>query len=83
MSAWYLVPSNEYQASNGTDVPVEAIKAMASYYVAISRMTNTGETFFPEQAIVPMEGSLWRGPYGGVRMEAPVWSDPYGVIRME
>jgi predicted amidohydrolase YtcJ len=41
--------------ANGTDVPVEPINAMASYYASVSRMTNTGEKFFPEQAMTRME----------------------------
>ena len=41
--------------ANGTDVPVEPISAIASYYASVSRMTNTGEKFFPEQAMTRME----------------------------
>lgn len=40
---------------NGTDVPVEPIDAIASYYASVSRMTNGGEKFYPEQAMTRME----------------------------
>ena len=40
---------------NGTDVPVEPIDAIASYYATVSRMTRTGEKFHPEQAMTRME----------------------------
>jgi len=36
---------------NGTDVPVERIDAIASYYASVSRMMRTGEKFYPEQAM--------------------------------
>jgi predicted amidohydrolase YtcJ len=41
--------------ANGTDVPVEPINAIASFYASVSRMTSTGEKFFPEQAMTRME----------------------------
>ena len=37
--------------TNGTDVPVEDIDPLASYYSTVSRMTNTGERFYPAQAL--------------------------------
>ncbi|MCB1645742.1 MAG: amidohydrolase [Pseudomonadales bacterium] len=40
---------------NGTDVPVEPISAIASYYSSVSRMTNKGERFHPEQSMTRME----------------------------
>jgi predicted amidohydrolase YtcJ len=36
---------------NGTDVPVEPINAIASYYASVSRLMRTGEKFHPEQAM--------------------------------
>jgi len=36
---------------NGTDVPVEPIDAIASYYASVSRMMRTGEKFHPDQAM--------------------------------
>ena len=41
--------------ANGTDVPVEAIDPIASYYASVSRMTNSGEKFYPEQAMTRVE----------------------------
>ena len=40
---------------NGTDVPVEPIDAIASYYASVSRMMRTGEKFHPAQAMTRME----------------------------
>ena len=40
---------------NGTDVPVEPINAIASYYASVSRMMRTGEKFHPEQAMTREE----------------------------
>lgn len=41
--------------ANGTDVPVEAIDPIASYYASVSRMTSSGEKFYPEQAMTRVE----------------------------
>ncbi len=40
---------------NGTDVPVEPISPIASYYASVSRMMPTGERLSPEQAMTRME----------------------------
>ncbi len=40
---------------NGTDVPVEPIDPIASYYASVSRVTNTGEAFYPEHVMTRME----------------------------
>ena len=40
---------------NGTDVPVEPISAIDSYYASVSRMTAEGWRFFPEQAMDRLE----------------------------
>ena len=40
---------------NGTDVPVEPIDAIASYYASVSRMTNKGTKFHPEQSMTRQE----------------------------
>ena len=40
---------------NGTDVPVEPIDAIASYYSSVSRMTNKGTRFHPEQSMTRQE----------------------------
>ncbi len=41
--------------SNGTDVPVERIDAIASFYATVSRMMSNGERFYPEQALTREE----------------------------
>ncbi|HWM28425.1 MAG TPA: amidohydrolase [Woeseiaceae bacterium] len=40
---------------NGTDVPVEPIDPIASYYASVSRMTVENERFFPEQVMTREE----------------------------
>lgn len=37
--------------TNGTDVPVERIDPIASYYSSVSRMMNNGERFYPEHVM--------------------------------
>jgi predicted amidohydrolase YtcJ len=41
--------------TNGTDVPVEAINPIASFYASVSRITNSGEKFHPDQAMTREE----------------------------
>lgn len=41
--------------ANGTDVPVEPIDPIASYYASVSRMTVEDERFIPEQAMTREE----------------------------
>jgi len=36
---------------NGTDVPVESIDPIASFYASVSRRTRDGDRFFPDQAM--------------------------------
>ncbi len=36
---------------NGTDVPVESIDPIASFYASVARRTREGDLFFPEQAM--------------------------------
>ncbi|TVR64961.1 MAG: amidohydrolase [Gemmatimonadales bacterium] len=40
---------------NGTDVPVEPVSPIASFYASVSRMTPQGWRFHPEQAMTRME----------------------------
>ena len=42
--------------TNGTDVPVEAIDPIASYYGSVARVMNNGLKFYPEEAMTRMEG---------------------------
>ncbi|MFV2091224.1 MAG: amidohydrolase, partial [Pseudomonadales bacterium] len=41
--------------ANGTDVPVEPIDPISSYYASVSRMTKEGTRFYPEQAMTRRE----------------------------
>ena len=41
--------------TNGTDVPVERISPIASYYSSVSRMMVNGERFYPEHAMTREE----------------------------
>lgn len=41
--------------TNGTDVPVERINAIASFYSSVSRMMVNGERFYPEHAMTREE----------------------------
>lgn len=41
--------------TNGTDVPVEPIDAVASYYASVSRMMVNGEKFYPEHSMTREE----------------------------
>ena len=42
--------------ANGTDVPVEPINAIASYYSSVSRMMINGKKFYPEHVMTREEG---------------------------
>jgi predicted amidohydrolase YtcJ len=53
--AWRSLIDEGAVICNGTDVPVEPISAIASYYASVSRMMAHGERFFPEQAMTRME----------------------------
>jgi predicted amidohydrolase YtcJ len=53
--AWRSLIDSGATICNGTDVPVEPISAIASYYASVSRMMANGERFFPEQAMTRME----------------------------
>jgi len=41
--------------NNGTDVPVERIDPIASYYSSVSRLSSDGSRFYPDQAMTRME----------------------------
>jgi len=41
--------------TNGTDVPVEPIDAISSYYASVSRMMINGERFYPEHVMTREE----------------------------
>lgn len=41
--------------TNGTDTPVERIDPLASFYSSVTRMTNEGSVFYPEQRMTREE----------------------------
>ncbi|MBJ88876.1 MAG: amidohydrolase [Woeseia sp.] len=41
--------------TNGTDVPVEPIDPIASYYASVSRMMKTGDRFYPQHVMTREE----------------------------
>jgi predicted amidohydrolase YtcJ len=53
--AWRSLIDSGAVICNGTDVPVEPISAIASYYASVSRMMENGERFYPEQAMTRLE----------------------------
>ena len=52
---WRDLISTGAVIANGTDVPVEPIDPIASYYASVSRMTVENERFIPEQAMTREE----------------------------
>ncbi len=58
--AWRSLLDAGAVVTNGTDVPVEDISAIESYYASVTRkrhqQTNTGLEFFPEQKMTRAEG---------------------------
>ncbi len=52
--------------SNGTDVPVEPIDPLVSFYASVTRRLRGGRTFFPEQAMTreeALKSYTWNGAY--------------------
>jgi predicted amidohydrolase YtcJ len=41
--------------TNGTDVPVENVDPIQSFYASVTRRMNNGKTFFPEQRMTRIE----------------------------
>ena len=52
---WRSLLEHGVVINNGTDVPVEDIDPIANFYATISRRTNTGELFYPEQRLTREE----------------------------
>lgn len=52
---WRALINTGAIVSNGTDVPVEPIDAIASYYASVSRMMVNGEKFYPEHVMTREE----------------------------
>jgi hypothetical protein len=52
---WRDLLSSGVRIANGTDVPVEAIDPIASYYASVSRRMNNGDVFYPDQRMTREE----------------------------
>ena len=52
---WRSLTDSGAVIANGTDVPVEDVDPIASFYATVSRRTNTGELFYPEQRLTREE----------------------------
>ncbi len=52
---WQDLMKSGAVVTNGTDATVEDVDPIASYYATVSRMTNQGWKFYPEQAMSRME----------------------------
>ncbi len=52
---WRTLINTGAVIGNGTDVPVESIDAIASYYSSVSRMMNNGKRFYPEHVLTREE----------------------------
>jgi len=52
---WHDLIASGAIIGNGTDVPVESIDPIASFYASVSRMTGDGTRFYPQQAMTRQE----------------------------
>jgi predicted amidohydrolase YtcJ len=52
---WRKLIDSGAMVINGTDVPVEDVSPIASFYASVSRRLASGETFYPEQRMSRME----------------------------
>ncbi len=52
---WQSLMRTGAVVTNGTDAPVEDVDPIASYYATVSRMTNQGWKFYPQQAMSRIE----------------------------
>ena len=52
---WRSLYESGTTISNGTDVPVESIDPLRSFHASVTRLTATGEPFFPEQRMTRIE----------------------------
>lgn len=55
---WRELFSTGAVVTNGTDVPVERIDPIASFYSSVSRMMLTGERFYPERVMTREEALM-------------------------
>ena len=64
--AWQKLMKSGAVIANGTDVPVERIDPMASFYASVSRKTNDGSVFYGDQKMTRAEALksyTWNGAY--------------------
>ncbi len=52
---WRALIDSGAIVTNGTDVPVEQIDPIAGFYATVTRRTDSGEPFFPEQRMTRQE----------------------------
>jgi predicted amidohydrolase YtcJ len=52
---WHDLLASGAIISNGTDVPVESIDPIASFYASVSRRTRDGTRFYPQQSMTRQE----------------------------
>jgi predicted amidohydrolase YtcJ len=52
---WQTLMRSGAVVTNGTDTPVEEIDPLAGFYASVSRRTNDGELFFPEERMTRQE----------------------------
>ena len=52
---WHDLIESGAIIGNGTDVPVESIDPIASFYASVTRMTRDGTRFYPQQAMTRQE----------------------------
>jgi len=63
---WQKLMKSGAIIANGTDVPVERIDPMASFYASVSRKTIDGSVFFPDQRMSRAEALksyTWNGAF--------------------
>lgn len=64
---WQKLMDDGVVIVNGTDAPVEDVDPIASFYASVSRRSNNGEVFYPDQRMSPMEALksyTWNPAYG-------------------
>ena len=52
---WQKLKQSGAVVTNGTDAPVEDVDPLASYYATVTRRTNAGMVFYPDQAMSRIE----------------------------
>jgi predicted amidohydrolase YtcJ len=52
---WRTLIDSGAVVSNGTDTPVEDVDPIANFHASVTRMTRSGDTFYPEQRMTRLE----------------------------